>query len=1722
MARGHGFGTFGGVFTPSILTILGVIMYMRLPWIVGSAGLITAIGIIAAAHVISVTTGLSVASIATDKSVAAGGPYYIISRSLGLALGGTLGLALFTGLAFSISLYVIGFSESLLSWFDLPSDLGSIRICGTLTLLVLTIISFISTSLVIKTQYFILALIAASLIAIFAGTPPSVPAAVQLDPLPNAPSIAVLFGIFFPAVTGFTAGVNMSGDLRDPRTAIPRGTMAAILVGALVYLSLAAYLAWRVPADQLVGNPKILLEIALAPEAVIGGVWGATLSSALGSILGAPRILQALSLDRITPRLFARGHGRANEPRNALLLVYVIAQLGILIGELDVIAAIVSIFFIATYGFLNLSAAIERWASPDFHPEFRIPGAVSVLGTVTCVLIMIQLDIVATFGAAILLSGVFLYLKRRELTLETGDTWEGVWSSLVRAGLQRLSRGSQHRRNWRPNVLLFDREGGDLGRALRDLGAALVSHRGVLTAFDLTGGKHPPSPPADDEASVQGLFEKTLPAEDPWGTMANVARFHGFSGLRPNTVLLAWPAPNERRDGFPGLLDTLRREDLNALLFAFDRARASLDRTRVDVWVHPESHSLQVSVALVRFITAHDDWHRAMVRFLLVTDDPTRSDTLRTATTKTLAAARVDATVTVYDTTFGERDYAEWIRQESADASLAIVGLPGASTARIDEMAGDLDRVAARVGRVLFARPSSLFEEVSPLLRGAERAAAPEAEAPEFDGALLPDLALPEQRDVAAEVQRFAGDLERLAASLHERYLHHAYAHHAALADRVTALVTRTLGSLERAAGADRQRQRRLVAKAQGGLHFQAEKLLADFRAVDLPAQQAVLEHAVAWFHEEQDSLAAAAPTSVAVAWDAADWAADPADPAVLRRLKRRRRWAHRLRGRALPLQVALTPLQAWYLGHRGEELLSTAVRNFARRGYSLAAELGRHLAQARVSLGKLAERAREEGLDAAAVAAEEERVLTPLRELAAATQQRAERHRLALLVRTREIAGDYAQDLGRLDVARLVRRERRVPREASQIRADLGGASAAWAESQALVLSRLEQAAQLASLHHRLATMLTRTRAAVALRLKTGVARSVARVQLQLTELRQGLAAGELPRLEAATDLGEPMDVQRALDELAHEVATAAAELPEQVRTLGDGAVQELDEAPFEPVSAPEVPLRRLVQFLLESELVGRLQTELAPLPALEGAALRTAQDAVRLVTFELSALGAEAATEGGESSGDEGAADEARSRAMQVIDHGLARIDSALAAVRAAVPSLEARIEELLRQVAARTDSYVYTGSLDSLRKDLRLSDARPVLSKVGRFGRRLQAKWHDALEVLLYSRSAMTLAARRHRESGTAPATPVEGALAVTRAHTASDAVLQTLPFYYRQLFLGRAPVSRAYQVGREREVAEAARAIAAWRDGYGGALVVSGGGGSGKTSLCRTLAETHFPSGRVYHLVPPRGGSADPDELKAAFETALDAQGSYRELLGGLAPGSVVVVHDLEMWWERGATGRTALAELLDLVDRFGAHCLFMMTISTPARRFIDRLEPISERALAVVECGPLPAEVLKEIIMLRHRSTGLRFELGGRSEEALGDWRLARLFSAHFDASGGNVGAALHGWVAHIERVQGERLVVRRPQRHDLGVLRELSVGPLAILLQLVLHKQLSRARLERIASGGSDSARPAVGADLSTLLRMGLVVENQRGVLELSPAVQHLVLEHLGARGLLP
>ena len=260
----QGLETFGGVYTPSTLTILGVIMYLRFGWVVGNAGLMGAILIVILANSITFFTALSVCAIATDRVVRTGGAYYMISRSLGIETGGAVGIPLYFAQALSVALYTIGFAESVVAAFPML-NLNQLYIALAVTIGV-GIISITSAKIAIKAQYFIMAAIAISLLSFYFGYPVE-EVNMEMWVTDKEPFWAV-FAVFFPAVTGIMAGVNMSGDLRDPVRSLPIGTLAAVGTGFLIYITLPIFLAMRANGSTLIAEPLIMQRMALWGPAI--------------------------------------------------------------------------------------------------------------------------------------------------------------------------------------------------------------------------------------------------------------------------------------------------------------------------------------------------------------------------------------------------------------------------------------------------------------------------------------------------------------------------------------------------------------------------------------------------------------------------------------------------------------------------------------------------------------------------------------------------------------------------------------------------------------------------------------------------------------------------------------------------------------------------------------------------------------------------------------------------------------------------------------------------------------------------------------------------------------------------------------------------------------------------------------------------------------------------------------------------------------------------------------------------------------------------------------------------------------------------------------------------------------------------------------------------------------------------------------------------------------
>ncbi|PQB04402.1 amino acid permease [Aureitalea marina] len=459
------FGTFGGVFTPTLLTILGVIMYLRMGWVVGNAGLLGAWLIIGISFLITLCTALSMSAITTNIRIGAGGAYAIISQSLGLEVGGSLGIPRYISQGLASTLYIFGFREGWLSIFPLHSPF----LVDLVVFAVLITIAYISANLAIKTQFVIMGVIVLSLVSVvmaaYHGS--------MINPLEESlrwgsfkgspengfsgSGFWVVFAVFFPAATGIMAGANMSGELKDPRRSIPVGTLWAIGVSFVIYVLLAYWLSRSASEQELISNYNVVVDKAYFGPLIIAGILGATFSSALASIVGSSRILYAMGEHRVLPfSKFLSGTSYNGQPRNAMLVTGILIFVTMLLRDLNAIAPLVTLFFLVTYAMINSVVIIEqRLGLISYRPLFKVRKWIPWLGLFSSLLAMFIINSTISLITFAIVLSVYWYLSRQNLETPFEDVRSGLFVSFAEwAAKHTWGMKSMQQRAWKPNLMV--------------------------------------------------------------------------------------------------------------------------------------------------------------------------------------------------------------------------------------------------------------------------------------------------------------------------------------------------------------------------------------------------------------------------------------------------------------------------------------------------------------------------------------------------------------------------------------------------------------------------------------------------------------------------------------------------------------------------------------------------------------------------------------------------------------------------------------------------------------------------------------------------------------------------------------------------------------------------------------------------------------------------------------------------------------------------------------------------------------------------------------------------------------------------------------------------------------------------------------------------------------------------------------------------------------------
>ncbi|XP_059062211.1 bumetanide-sensitive sodium-(potassium)-chloride cotransporter-like [Achroia grisella] len=500
------FGWIKGVLMRCLLNIWGVMLFLRLSWVVAQAGIAQSVLLILTTSVVTTITALSMSAISTNGVIKGGGTYYMISRSLGPEFGGSIGLIFSIANAVACAMYVVGFGEALIDLLPETSYMVSKEwdqsIYGCITIVLLTGIVIVGMEWEAKAQIVLLVILLAAIGDFCIGSIVGPKSDLEVAQGFVGYNMTVLhenlwsdyrkhkgvehnffsvFSIFFPAATGILAGANISGDLKDPQKSIPKGTLLAILLTTLSYLLMALIAGWTVLRDAagdvtqmnvvpaclanftcpygLHNSYKVIQLVSGFGPLISGGCFAATLSSALASLVSAPKVFQALCQDKLYPYLeiFAKGYGANNEPVRGYVLTFIIATAFILMGGLDQIAPLISNFFLAAYALINFATFHASLARPvGWRPTFRLYNMwLSLVGSMMCVAIMFVISWSTALITFAFLLMLYLLVSYRKPDVNWGSTTQAQTYKTALSGVHHLNRVTEHVKNYRPQILVL-------------------------------------------------------------------------------------------------------------------------------------------------------------------------------------------------------------------------------------------------------------------------------------------------------------------------------------------------------------------------------------------------------------------------------------------------------------------------------------------------------------------------------------------------------------------------------------------------------------------------------------------------------------------------------------------------------------------------------------------------------------------------------------------------------------------------------------------------------------------------------------------------------------------------------------------------------------------------------------------------------------------------------------------------------------------------------------------------------------------------------------------------------------------------------------------------------------------------------------------------------------------------------------------------------------------
>jgi hypothetical protein len=1320
---------------------------------------------------------------------------------------------------------------------------------------------------------------------------------------------------------------------------------------------------------------------------------------------------------------------------------------------------------------------------------------------------------------------VYMYLSKKELRLDYGDVWQSVWSSVVRSSLNRIANKGLEERNWQPNVVLFS--GGTTTRPhLIEFGRQLIGTLGLLSNFDLIQTdtnkivlpRHKQTVTEDPNVDVQGFFSRKHFCADIYEGIKNIASVYGFSGIEPNTVMLGWARQSKEPVKFIQTINYIKALDLNILLMDYDKNSGFGKYKQIDIWWRTTEHNGNLGLLLLKFLWRSNEWRSAKARILIVNPINDQKHVIYQNTKEILENLRIKADIKVINNQIDQRSFYDIVQVESVSSDLIFLGLPEVESGKEEKFVDETNALCKDIGTVILMKASTTFKKLNigakTIHNNQTETTASESLPAGPSHIPIPDFDLPGKPELLHHIRLLHSKLLQHVDGQNQSYIAKLFTYQKNLVSQIEKTTEKHFENLQKKLlqpASDNPLQ--AAAKYNTNLWLRYRRLITDYHADISAIQVSTLAESLDTFRNEVNRIIADSPLNVQIGLKKEDLKIYPGDDLQTRFLKIK----HRLKIKGSEKEkttynIKYQRIVSAYL----ESATNTIIYEFLEKW-------GTYSSIFTSSVKTLFN-------DISAIIIESENKISPdehgiaylidkrdeILKKTAVLEENIQKNQTLLaeffIKSATETVTQLADEFNSIKSNNTYSTRYKTNKARLVIRKFLEGLPDKWLSNQKLLSNAVVLELGLISLIGKIKVLFTDAEAEIGNTFEEHIINRQKEIKAQFTEhVEKAKANPDVTfNLSSIPEIEHHLVIQTLFNQLMQQtfnkIKQAARLLPDKIELMDQESQKYLYQVQFKSIGSLSILVSRLIDFMLQSEFVEPLQKSLADVSAKLLPVKASTNEIIRSLDFKLN-------PETGSNSAEQLTA----GQRQQIVGEHVAQLEKEIEKAVELKTTILKMFRERLNTFEDKLTFYSFIENANNLKDYIRQSEIKKRWHFLQETGKKTKTFIQYILNQYWYRQSAGALLTRKLLSQHEQTRFRVNETRNILEQISLKPQIDEKLPFYYKQLFIRKQYYLNEFWSGREKELHEAELAIQRYRSGLTGAILVTGDHHAGKTFFSQYFVNRFYPDAQSFNLTPPYAGSSDLRLFRLSLENLFEINGSYYKIFNSLPENSVLIIDDLALWWEQSERGFTVVAQLIELIDKYSNHCLFVINLNKFTYSLIRRMHPVDNYFISIIELTAFSTEELQNIILTRHESGNLRLRLHDRLRDQLRPWDYARLFSKYYSVSGGNVGVALQYWLANIEDVKDKTLFIRSPQMPDISALDTMEPGWYLLIIQLLLHKRANLRKLARIMRENVQEIKETI----DILVRSGIVEEKNPGVYELNTLFYPFLLRKLNEKDMI-